>query len=165
MAVAKHHVGLALVTGQYVSPFFKHFNRSSHEQPIALKAISYSHHIAGSNHFGLGDRPEGVRIWIIVTLQAKHAARGSERVALKLIVIVAVATQRNATTPQHGIIPSSRSEEHTSELQSRGHLVCRLLLDKKKVHRRIDLPKPKTMPFRIPISKSVNATHYIRHSY
>src|SRR5690625_5928184 len=25
----------------------------------------------------------------------------------------------------------SRSEEHTSELQSRGHLVCRLLLDKK----------------------------------
>src|SRR5690625_6016040 len=26
----------------------------------------------------------------------------------------------------------SRSEEHTSELQSRGHLVCRLLLQKKK---------------------------------
>src|SRR5207253_9070765 len=30
-------------------------------------------------------------------------------------------------TPQ-----ASRSEEHTSELQSRGHLVCRLLLEKKK---------------------------------
>src|SRR5690625_6789683 len=27
---------------------------------------------------------------------------------------------------------TSRSEEHTSELQSRGHLVCRLLLEKKK---------------------------------
>src|SRR5690625_6590338 len=27
-----------------------------------------------------------------------------------------------------------RSEEHTSELQSRGHLVCRLLLEKKKTH-------------------------------
>src|SRR5437660_9233820 len=27
---------------------------------------------------------------------------------------------------------SHRSEEHTSELQSRGHLVCRLLLEKKK---------------------------------
>src|SRR5690625_3180852 len=27
---------------------------------------------------------------------------------------------------------SARSEEHTSELQSRGHLVCRLLLEKKK---------------------------------
>src|SRR3712207_8181935 len=28
--------------------------------------------------------------------------------------------------------PSSRSEEHTSELQSRQYLVCRLLLEKKK---------------------------------
>src|SRR5690625_7043532 len=28
--------------------------------------------------------------------------------------------------------PGDRSEEHTSELQSRGHLVCRLLLEKKK---------------------------------
>src|SRR5215510_15573733 len=29
-----------------------------------------------------------------------------------------------------------RSEEHTSELQSRGHLVCRLLLEKKKKRRK-----------------------------
>src|SRR2546422_6971711 len=29
-------------------------------------------------------------------------------------------------------IPRGRSEEHTSELQSRLHLVCRLLLEKKK---------------------------------
>src|SRR5690625_7901808 len=28
---------------------------------------------------------------------------------------------------------ASRSEEHTSELHSRGHLVCRLLLEKKKI--------------------------------
>src|SRR5690625_5929754 len=36
----------------------------------------------------------------------------------------------------HGTVNRSRSaarsEEHTSELQSRGHLVCRLLLEKKK---------------------------------
>src|SRR5687768_18171762 len=31
-----------------------------------------------------------------------------------------------------GLIHISRSEEHTSELQSRLHLVCRLLLEKKK---------------------------------
>src|SRR5690625_5987846 len=30
------------------------------------------------------------------------------------------------------ILTAVRSEEHTSELQSRGHLVCRLLLAKKK---------------------------------
>src|SRR5439155_17708779 len=34
---------------------------------------------------------------------------------------------RVATRPE-----AVRSEEHTSELQSRGHLVCRLLLEKKK---------------------------------
>src|SRR5690625_5795144 len=32
----------------------------------------------------------------------------------------------------NNLSPSFRSEEHTSELQSRGHLVCRLLLEKKK---------------------------------
>src|SRR5690606_41079864 len=31
------------------------------------------------------------------------------------------------------IIPMQRSEEHTSELQSRENLVCRLLLEKKKI--------------------------------
>src|SRR5207253_10207166 len=30
------------------------------------------------------------------------------------------------------VLDQPRSEEHTSELQSRGHLVCRLLLEKKK---------------------------------
>src|SRR5207253_11175357 len=32
----------------------------------------------------------------------------------------------------------TRSEEHTSELQSRGHLVCRLLLEKKKKQKKIN---------------------------
>src|SRR2546429_7193981 len=31
-------------------------------------------------------------------------------------------------------VEHERSEEHTSELQSRLHLVCRLLLEKKKTH-------------------------------
>src|SRR5690625_7038256 len=36
---------------------------------------------------------------------------------------------RSAPLP---LLMNDRSEEHTSELQSRGHLVCRLLLEKKK---------------------------------
>src|SRR2546422_7860051 len=41
---------------------------------------------------------------------------------------------RAAVTPSNGRSTESntRSEEHTSELQSRLHLVCRLLLEKKK---------------------------------
>src|SRR5437870_13204203 len=39
------------------------------------------------------------------------------------------APRYNGNGSEHSL---SRSEEHTSELQSRGHLVCRLLLEKKK---------------------------------
>src|SRR5207253_8134019 len=39
----------------------------------------------------------------------------------------------SAPAARHGRgVLGARSEEHTSELQSRGHLVCRLLLEKKK---------------------------------
>src|SRR2546421_8442084 len=37
-----------------------------------------------------------------------------------------------------GPIIVTRSEEHTSELQSRSDLVCRLLLEKKKKHKHIE---------------------------
>src|SRR3712207_8367015 len=37
---------------------------------------------------------------------------------------------------------SARSEEHTSELQSRQYLVCRLLLEKKKKHHTLGLSNP-----------------------
>src|SRR2546422_6181060 len=39
------------------------------------------------------------------------------------------------------LVATWRSEEHTSELQSRLHLVCRLLLEKKKKDRAVDIPE------------------------
>src|SRR5439155_27244045 len=46
------------------------------------------------------------------------------------------AVRRQDHAPPAGVLSpgsgDSSSEEHTSELQSRGHLVCRLLLEKKK---------------------------------
>src|SRR5687768_17994187 len=42
------------------------------------------------------------------------------------------ARNRSRRPPSSSTSASSRSEEHTSELQSRLHLVCRLLLEKKK---------------------------------
>src|SRR3989442_6712927 len=45
--------------------------------------------------------------------------------------------QRLLVAPGHALL-HCRSEEHTSELQSRPHLVCRLLLEKKKVARLLD---------------------------
>src|SRR5256884_4530951 len=43
--------------------------------------------------------------------------------------LITVCTSAGTGTP---CTPKVRSEEHTSELQSRLHLVCRLLLEKKK---------------------------------
>src|SRR2546422_7054981 len=43
-----------------------------------------------------------------------------------------LAVHRPARPAPPGALMVSRSEEHTSELQSRLHLVCRLLLEKKK---------------------------------
>src|SRR5690625_5047633 len=44
------------------------------------------------------------------------------------VVSLTPASSKGASNTRH----IKRSEEHTSELQSRGHLVCRLLLEKKK---------------------------------
>src|SRR5258705_6500077 len=47
-------------------------------------------------------------------------------------VVVPPSTTPEDSRPVAGRTPRSRSEEHTSELQSLRHLVCRLLLEKKK---------------------------------
>src|SRR5690349_24236439 len=50
----------------------------------------------------------------------------------------------------------ARSEEHTSELQSRRDLVCRLLLEKKKKKK-----KKKTTTL---IKNTITIIHYLQHS-
>src|SRR5207244_10603670 len=57
------------------------------------------------------------------------AARAAAVAALGVIVAFHRAEQPLMTQVGYG-----RSEEHTSELQSPDHLVCRLLLEKKKTH-------------------------------
>src|SRR5690625_6362090 len=63
----------------------------------------------------------------------------SAKVSLKVVVTETLSTTTSIATPVKRFCSSteipSRSEEHTSELQSRGHLVCRLLLEKKQKNR------------------------------
>src|SRR2546422_3570679 len=67
------------------------------------------------------------------TLVAQAAAHPAPRgfnpadPALKFDIVIANGDVLDPSQKLHG-----RSEEHTSELQSRLHLVCRLLLEKKK---------------------------------
>src|SRR5688572_31848481 len=46
-----------------------------------------------------------------------------------------IALMRQAQAVKKGVAHAGRSEEHTSELQSQSNLVCRLLLEKKKIHK------------------------------
>src|SRR3712207_8012537 len=50
--------------------------------------------------------------------------------------VVRVASADETTIPEQPPAEARRSEEHTSELQSRQYLVCRLLLEKKIIYRR-----------------------------
>src|SRR5258708_24811733 len=56
----------------------------------------------------------------------------------------ALKQSRSSWAPENrvGVATPTRSEEHTSELQSPDHLVCRLLLEKKKVMRFFDGNRP-----------------------
>src|SRR5687768_17973594 len=74
---------------------------------------------------------------------------------------VATIAGRRIRTAEHNVVlvddvdatSTTRSEEHTSELQSRLHLVCRLLLEKKKT-------KMKTI-MRPTLGTSMNLRHHI----
>src|SRR5687768_17727193 len=57
------------------------------------------------------------------------ASMGGEEVNALLTWL---ATEQNVSESTQNQALGARSEEHTSELQSRLHLVCRLLLEKKK---------------------------------
>src|SRR2546422_1538511 len=66
-------------------------------------------------------RPPRSTLFPYTTLFRSHVARQGEG-----------DVQRPLVQLGQELRPETRSEEHTSELQSRLHLVCRLLLEKKK---------------------------------
>src|SRR2546430_10059293 len=55
-----------------------------------------------------------------------------DRYAGKWYATLTFVQHNTATRPDDSTEHSTRSEEHTSELQSQSNLVCRLLLEKKK---------------------------------
>src|SRR5207253_6080452 len=67
--------------------------------------------------------PEAVGVKVTLMVQFAPAGKVAGLVGQALAPVLVAAKSPEA---------ANRSEEHTSELQSRGHLVCRLLLEKKK---------------------------------
>src|SRR5258708_29285223 len=71
------------------------------------------------------------------------------------------ATSRTTSRPPsrrfakpHDSIHPFRSEEHTSELQSPDHLVCRLLLEKKKLVHQFGVRKTPRIPVRLRVTRT-----------
>src|SRR5690625_7067088 len=122
-------------------------------QPAAYTALPYRRDIQGIRalgaliimifHIWVGKVSGGVDIFIFISgylmtgihlrLLRTHGLRGPvhlfsgvlKRITPTAVLILSVAA-----------VLTARSEEHTSELQSRGHLVCRRLLEKKKAGHR-----------------------------
>src|SRR2546423_6423572 len=71
------------------------------------------------------------------TEDPRHRGRGVHRLELR------------APRARHHRRQGSRSEEHTSELQSLAYLVCRLLLEKKNTLTRIDISYTSTLTHQV----------------
>src|SRR5437660_1813192 len=90
-------------------------------------------------------RPPRPTLFPYTTLFRSHDARAKRFVQRLGAAVQGVAEagelliETGGNLGRFGIHPLprrlGRSEEHTSELQSRGHLVCRLLLEKKKLNK------------------------------
>src|SRR5439155_6966896 len=94
-------------TGVVPAPAARHLVRAQPEQEEVLLAPLLRH--LDGRAVACADRESPIHHVLHVAGAARLVARGGDLVR-----------------------DVGRSEEHTSELQSRGHLVCRLLLEKKK---------------------------------
>src|SRR3712207_8518012 len=79
--------------------------------------------------------------WKAAFLRAQH-----EVDMLMILGVGALADWNPADAKRLAEERSERSEEHTSELQSRQYLVCRLLLEKKNTHLSLTIPQSTTSP-------------------
>src|SRR5690606_39570149 len=79
-------------------------------------------------HFPPPDPPAGVRFGVGLRYDVEHRDDGP------WLVVYAYGKKIGEVPIKPGTEP--RSEEHTSELQSRENLVCRLLLEKKNTKQR-----------------------------
>src|SRR3712207_8563400 len=66
------------------------------------------------------------------SLRRRRCGRDRGDPRLLLLAFHGARSRRAASSHRRQRAPWKRSEEHTSELQSRQYLVCRLLLEKKK---------------------------------
>src|SRR2546422_7026018 len=89
---------------------------------------------------------------VFIDTRARSVTRGGQPVTMtarEYAILEYLALHRGEVVSRTALY---RSEEHTSELQSRLHLVCRLLLEKKKT-KKLPSPPPSCPPRTTPLTK------------
>src|SRR3712207_7010832 len=98
---------------------------------------TYVHAVASFSAFH-GRSPDQLSLEDVRDYQLHLVARGLKASSICLIMSALrffyAVTLDNLEMAARIPLPRKRSEEHTSELQSRQYLVCRLLLEKKKIN-------------------------------
>src|SRR5690606_15190521 len=82
--------------------------------------------------------PAGARVPAVLGVDVGTSSTKGTLVALDGTILAAAVREHSVSRPAPGHVEMDaeiwwRSKEHTSELQSRENLVCRLLLEKKKI--------------------------------
>src|SRR5690625_1827036 len=102
-------------------------------QPELDAGQSVTEHLSVQN---LGDREETFRLTAadgFTTPTGRFDMLASDEESTEAGTWIDIPDEVTVAAGESEVVPFTiRSEEHTSELQSRGHLVCRLLLEKKK---------------------------------
>src|SRR5690606_459425 len=90
---------------------------------------------SGGENFEVTIRPPGKDMKLPAGVAAHHLIPGNESLAKasKLLKLMKKGKEVKGDVGYDVNNKKNRSEEHTSELQSRENLVCRLLLEKKKL--------------------------------
>src|SRR3989442_6874733 len=102
-----------------------------HTSDLRKNYLSATKHLSEPFFFLMIRRPPRSTLFPYTTL---FRSRGGGRRECGSGVAAGGGVRRHERrAPRSPLVPT-RSEEHTSELQSRPHLVCRLLLEKKKKH-------------------------------
>src|SRR5690625_838309 len=116
---------------------FAQGDKATYDEYVALFENLYMENQGYITRYSKGFDSSGWREWVHYVYEPKSYSRtivigagmhGGEKLAvISLYNFLKLLVDNWKEHPQ-----LARSEEHTSELQSRGHLVCRLLLEKKK---------------------------------
>src|SRR5690606_40585439 len=112
--------------------------RSAHGPTAAVSALSEPSSLpAGCLFFLATRRPPSSTLFPYTPLFRSPWGSGPHALAKSRTPPVRASTgTRPPWAGPAGRVPVERSEEHTSELQSRENLVCRLLLEKNKIQMR-----------------------------